>query len=210
MITNQILVNNPVRRGKRFGRRRPSLSVLTNRTLQPWNGGVLMKAVEGMRPTRTVTFDESQNQIISPDLHGRTEEETQSAWWSGDDYYQFCIEYRQYVRDCREYRSDWIEDLMCVIKRCNASYNVHDMEAEVFLIHDEIRGMETDVAPVLKHLRRKHSQAVLQYMHRIPKRFNLHLRERMLAARSMQLSRPLTIFAYVAGQADCKATKQKK
>jgi hypothetical protein len=96
---------------------------------------------------------------------------------------------------------------MCVIMRCNQSYTVHDMDAEVSLIHDEIRGVETNVAPILNHLRRKHSQAVLHYMHRIPQHFNLHLRQRMLASRSMQLSRPLTIFAYVLAQADCKATK---
>jgi hypothetical protein len=209
MISNQTLLNIPARHGRRSGHRRTPLHVLTNRNLPPSNGDVLMKEVNAMRPTRTVTFDESQNQIISPDLRELTEEEIHNAWWSGSDFQQFCIEYCQYARDCREYHSDWIEDLMCVIKRCNqfASYNIHDMDAEVSLIHDEIRGMETDVAPFLKHLRRKHSQAVLQYMHRIPKHFNLHLRQRMLAARSMQLSRPLMIFAYVAGKADCKATK---
>lgn len=182
--------------------------MLTNRTLQPWKGGIIMKEVDAMPSTRNgVKFDESKSQFICPDRWELTPEEIQNAWWNATDFEQFFSAYRRSLRDCREHCSDWIEDLVLVVRSCNrsASFDPHEMDVEVSLIRHEIRGMEADVAPVLKYMRKKHSQAVLQYMDRIPKHFNTHLRDRMLAARSMQLSLPLSLFAFVVGQADLKA-----
>jgi hypothetical protein len=63
--------------------------------------------------------------------------------------------------------------------------------------------MEADLTPAFKFSRKRHAAVVLQHLQNIPSHFPEDLRQRMLSARSMQLSRPHNkVFARVLGDAN--------
>jgi hypothetical protein len=154
-------------------------------------------------PSRNIRFDLSRNQTFPAASHCLTDDEIRAAWWTPRDCENATMVYMQQVIECRLDHPDAVEDLQHVISLCNQSSSdtLEDKDA-----HTQIpllaRGMESDVAPLLKTLRRKHANAVMDYIGKIPKQLPSDLRDRMLSARSLQYSRPHKILAHVLGQAD--------
>jgi hypothetical protein len=161
------------------------------------------KATTGTPPSRNIRFDLSRNQTFPAESHCLIDCEIRAAWWTPRDFESATMVYMQQVINCLSDHPDAVEDLQRVISLCNQSSSdtLEDKDA-----HTQIplwaRGMEADVAPLLKTLRRKHANAVMDYIGKIPKQLPSDLRDRMLSARSLQYSRPQKIFAHVLGQAD--------
>jgi hypothetical protein len=162
---------------------------------------------------RKVRFELSQTQIIPTELpHGLTDEDIENAWSTPKDWEDSITIYHNEVIACQRNHEEFIRDLVHVVSLCyqssSDSLGDDDMERAQSLIPMIARGMEADIAPMLKTSRRKHSEAVMEYVHKIPKQLPSDLRERMLSARSMQYSRPHKVLARVLGQADATALEQ--
>jgi hypothetical protein len=161
------------------------------------------KATIHTPPSRKIRFDLCRNQTFPAESHCLIDDEIRAAWWTSRDCENATMVYTQQVINCLSDHPDAVEDLQHVISLCNQSSSdtLEDKDA-----HSQIpllaRGMEADVAPVLKTSRRKHANAVMDYAAKIPKQLPSDLRDRMLSARSLQYSRPHKILAHVLGQAD--------
>jgi hypothetical protein len=102
---------------------------------------------------------------------------------------------------------DWRDGMNAIIHFCSqaiplSSYDVEDVKEKAKLVLPRYRGLEVHGLPELSTLRRKHVKRVLMHMARIPKKMPQELRDRMVAARSMEYSRPCTILARILAEAD--------
>jgi hypothetical protein len=164
---------------------------------------------------KKVTFDESKNEVYHPKTNALlTPEEIENAWWNAVDFQCFLNHYFSKIKETQECRLTSIAGLEYVINACkqpafgniqNSSHIDEYLDITVSMVPIALRGMEADVAPILKHMRKRHSKNVLEYTNRIPNHFHLHLKERMLAEKSIKSSRPLKTFARVTAKADAQA-----
>jgi hypothetical protein len=159
---------------------------------------------------RRVSFRPCRNEIIPAEQQCLTDEEIENAWWNKKHNADAIILYRNQVRACFKNDENSVKELAHVVSMCykSSSDQLEDMETAKSMFPMDIRGLESEVAPMLKTSRRKHSEGVLQYVHKIPKHLPADLRERMLSARSMQYSRPFKILAHVIGEADAAFLNQ--
>jgi hypothetical protein len=159
---------------------------------------------------RRVSFRPCRNEIFPAEQQCLTDEEIENAWWNKKHNADAIILYRNQVRACFKNDEESVKDLAHVVSMCykSSSEQLEDMETAKSMLPMDIRGLESEVAPMLKTSRRKHSEGVLQYVHKIPNHLPADLRERMLSARSMQYSRPFKILAHVIGEADAAFVKQ--
>lgn len=151
-----------------------------------------------VRPHR-VRFITAYNKFIAPSPLPLTQEEIEKSWWSRDELdgmVESCLS--SVATERLEQHSNWSQ----IISVCNDSSSdlLPDDEDTEQLVFSETRGLEADLAPVLKSYRKKHSQAVLQFQ--APKTMPVDVQLRMLSARSMQLSRPHKILAQILARAD--------
>ena len=180
---------------------------------------------------RTVRFHLSKNVIVKPDIteeSGRqlTDPEIHDCWWTVQERYEIVATFRediegylkrqeeqQKVQGKKEGKQDGydVNSLSRIVRKCNEFPNdileQHDNIVTTIyqLMNDDntSRGMELEIAPLLKILRQKHSHAVLDYYHnRMPSHFQSDLKARMLSSRSVQYSRPFEILARIQGEVD--------
>jgi hypothetical protein len=150
-----------------------------------------------------VRFNTAKNQVILPS-HGLTEEEIENSWWSREELSASLQKFRVSIDRFYYTQKDSVEKLNHVVSLCNqasSDTSLEDATARLLLV-PECSGMETDLAPALKSSRRRHATIVLEHLQKIPSHFPEDLRQRMLSARSMQLSRPHKVFARVLGDAN--------
>lgn len=157
---------------------------------------------------KRVHFDLSQNMTYQQgELDVISEEERRAAWYTREEHKAMIVNFRDAVKACRESQGAWIKDLFhLVVYPCNQSLSNRlddtEMQLAVQSMRSDYRGMETDLVPRLFDMRRRHKARVLDYMEKIPSNLPEELKGRMLAARSLQFSRPHKLFAEVAGYAD--------
>jgi hypothetical protein len=155
---------------------------------------------------RRVYFDMSYNQDI-PSSHDLSDEDIESCWWSKNDSTATFHELRDSVVAFRIHQQGLINDFIALIShQCNQStsdvLSEEAMQEAIHLVPMELRGCEIDIAPLLKVIRRKQIMAVVECSKKIPKHLDPALQQRMLSARSVNLSRPLKVLATVVGRAD--------
>lgn len=165
--------------------------------------------------TRRVNFDLSQTQTYPQQmrLDFISDEERRAVWYTQEEQKAMVIEYKKSLGFCRVKEQDWVKEMVHdVVSPCNQSHSNRldqkEFQLAVRTIRSDYRGMEADAIPLLKALKRKHRRNVLAYTtDGIPKGLPVDLRERMLAARSLQYSRPHKLFAEVSGYADAGFAK---
>jgi hypothetical protein len=154
---------------------------------------------------KEVRFNTAQNQVILPPSQGLTEEEIETSWWSHEEFSASLQKFHVSIQRFYDTQKDSVENLNYVVSLCNqasSDTSLEDAPAAKFLLVPECRGMEAEFTPALKSSRRRHSAIVLEHLQKIPSHFPEDLRQRMLSARSMQLSRPHKVFARVLGDAN--------
>jgi hypothetical protein len=102
---------------------------------------------------------------------------------------------------------DWRDEMDALIQFCTQAipeltYHSDDLKEKAKSVLPEYRGLEVHGLPKLSAMRQKHMNNVLVYSARIPKKMPEDLRGRMVAARSLQYSRPFTIIALILAKAD--------
>jgi hypothetical protein len=154
---------------------------------------------------KEVRFNTAENQVILPCHGGLTEEEIETSWWSHEEYSNSLHKFRVSIQRFYDTQEDAVKKLNRVVSLCNQASsdtsNLEDATARLVIV-PECRGMEADLTPALKSSRRRHATIVLEHLQKIPSHLPEEMRERMLSARSMQLSRPHKVFARVLGDAD--------
>jgi hypothetical protein len=155
------------------------------------------------RMKKEVRFNTAENQVLLPS-HELTEEEIEKSWWSHEEYSASLQKFRVSIQRFYDTQKDSVKQLNHLVSLCNQASSDTSLEDATarFLIVSECRGMEADLAPALKSSRRRHAAIVLEHLQKIPSRFPEDLRQRMLSARSRQLSRTHKVFARVLGDAD--------
>lgn len=156
--------------------------------------------------TKRVGFNLHLNRIIAAETTPLSEGEIVDCWWTSQEYKaaaeQSCNEAVSLIENC----DASVQLLLNIISYCNQSSCDQPDDRNNFALSLSqsglSRGRESDAVPVIKKLRNKHRDAVLQYVNRIPKHLKPDLRERMLSARSIQFSRPHKILARLLGEAD--------
>ena len=157
---------------------------------------------------KEVRFNTAENQVILPS-HRITEEEIENSWWSHKEYTASLQNFRVGIQRLYDTQQDSVNKLNHVVSLCNQASSDTSLEDPTarFLIVPECHGMEADLTPAFKCSRKRHSAVVLQHLQNIPSHFPEDLRQRMLSARSMQLSRPHKVFARVLGDANADWAK---
>lgn len=152
---------------------------------------------------KEVRFNTAENQVILP-THRLTEVEIENSWWSHKEYTASVQKFRVGIRSFYNTQQDSVKKLNHVVSLCNQASSDTSLEDATarLLIVPECHGMEADLTPAFKSSRARHSAVVLQHLQNIPSHFPEDLRQRMLSARSMQLSRPHKVFARVLGDAN--------
>jgi hypothetical protein len=155
---------------------------------------------------RRVYFDMSCNQDI-PSSHDLSKDDIENCWWSKNDSTATLHELRDSVVAFRIHQQVAINDFIALIShQCNQStsdvLSEEAMQEAIKLVPMELRGCEIDIAPLLRVIRRKQIMAVVECSKKIPKHLDPALQQRMLSARSVNLSRPLKVLATVVGRAD--------
>ena len=162
--------------------------------------------------TKRVGFNLDHNRIIPAEGSVLSEAEIMRCWWTSQECKTAAASYCNEARSCIENSADSVQMLLEVLSHCNQSSSdqpENQNNFSVYLSESKLpRGMESDAAPAIKRLRHKHREAVLQCVNKIPKHLKQDLQERMLAARSIQYSRPHKIFARLLGQADALSREQ--
>ena len=155
------------------------------------------------RQGKRVRFNTACDQTC-PSPQPLSPEEIDATWWKRSDFDESLSAFRASVGS---HRIEYQEKLAQIIALCNESENdvLEDVTTK-HLVPIETRGLEPDVAPILKIYRRKHSQTVLQF--RAPQNLPKDLQQRMLSARSMHLSRPHKALAHLLAQADELAARE--
>ena len=139
-------------------------------------------------------------------------------WWNREECNNMLLSARDDVISfCQTYK-ETIKEFTHLVTVCNSmstssSLSQHGIIDETFLKQYEhstlsqtsIRGFEMDVSPILKVIRKKHVKSVVEHSKKIPKSCSKEdMKSRMIAQRSIQLSRPLIVLSQVIGQTDQK------
>ncbi|KAL3902757.1 MAG: hypothetical protein SGARI_005686, partial [Bacillariaceae sp.] len=160
-----------------------------------------------------VSFDTSQNiEIPSNEEHALTDEVIATCWWHEDERRSFKANKDSALQACSvSEKESWTEALRTLFDFCNHAplhftWTEEDLQAKASTMQGtELRGVESDGAPALSGMRKKHAANVLTYTARVPKRLPQDLRDRMISARSLQFSRPHLLFAQAMAQVDRNA-----
>jgi hypothetical protein len=160
--------------------------------------------------TKCVNFNLRLNNEIEPDSTPLSDEEIQQSWWRSHEYRAAADLYSKEVQSFIENHEESVSDLLSIVSKCNQSScdELNEQLGNSSLESSLPRGSESDVVPVIKLLRFKHRQAVIEYVNKIPKHLKPALRERMLCARSIQFSRPHKMLARLLGEADAISCQQ--
>jgi hypothetical protein len=162
---------------------------------------------------RSVHFDLSRNTSHQQvGLGFISEGERLAAWYTREEYKAMIVNVRKAVNACHESQKEWVDDMVRrVISPCNQSQSNRldemELQSAVHSMRSDYRGMEAGMVPLLCVMREKHKAKVLDYMKAVPSTLPQDLRERMVAARSLQFSRPHKLYAEVAGFADALFAK---
>jgi hypothetical protein len=156
---------------------------------------------------RKIRFDLSSNQAIEADPEGLTEQEIKYCWWNRLEHYQSVEALKQEIRAFFREQEDSLKDMVQLVSTCNesSSDDLDDLAAATAMIPLNARGMESELLPMLKSSRKRHSESVLDCVNKIPSHLQPDLKDRMLSARSIQYSRTFKILARVQGEADALA-----
>jgi hypothetical protein len=155
----------------------------------------------------------SEHQFIPSTLvNGLSRADIQNGWWTSRDTEQTCQEQRELVRAFQTAEPRAMSDYFHLLKLCLCESKEedslltppHDNDVSLVLpiVTASMRGLEVDLAPTLKKIRRAYRREVLNCAAKVPENLNRDLRDRMLAARSATLSLPIRRLARVTGQAD--------
>jgi hypothetical protein len=167
------------------------------------------RSSDAMRPEPTtpvkkeVRFNKAENQVIPPS-HGLTGEEIGNSWWSHKEVSVSVQKFHVGIKRFYDTQKASVKKLNYVASLCNQASSDSSLEDATarFLVVPECLGMEADLTAALMSSRARHSAIVLEHLQKIPSHFPEDLRQRMLSARSMQLSRPHKVFARVLGDAN--------
>lgn len=164
------------------------------------------------KKARRVRFaPKSKHQFIPSTLfNGLSKEDIEKGWWTTRDKEKTCQEQRELVQAFRTSEPRALSDYYKLLRRCLSECNEDDLqtshEDDVFLVlamvTTSMRGLEVEVAPSLKKIRRTYRREVLNCAAKIPTNLSRDLRDGMLAARSAKLSLPIRRLARVTGEAD--------
>ncbi|KAL3922797.1 MAG: hypothetical protein SGILL_002010 [Bacillariaceae sp.] len=156
---------------------------------------------------KKVRFDTSLNEMIANEEHCLTDEICAAAWYNEEE--------RRSMKSKREIgqseEKEWKQSLSQVLEFCDHAplhfnFTEEDLQEKAKSVFEtEFRGLEGDTVAMLTSMRRKHSSNVLTYTDRVPKKLPQDLRDRMIATRSLQFSRPQLLFAQVMAQIDRNA-----
>jgi hypothetical protein len=173
----------------------------------------LLLSPEQKKARRVRFAPTSEHQFIPSTLfHGLSKEDIQNGWWTSRDTERTCQEQRELVRAFQTSEPRAMSDYFHLLKLCLCESKEEDLlpksphHNDVFLVlpmaTTSMRGLEVDLAPTLKKIRRTYRREVLNCASKIPPNLNRDLRDRMLAARSATLSLPIRRLARVTGEAD--------
>jgi hypothetical protein len=152
---------------------------------------------------KEVRFNTAEKQIILPS-HRLTGEEIGNSWWSHKEISASVQKFHVGIKRFYNTQKGTVKKLNYVASLCNQASSDTSLEDATarFLVVSECLGMEGDLTAELMSSRARHSAIVLEHLQKIPSHFPEDLRQRMLSARSMQLSRPHKVFARVLGDAN--------
>jgi hypothetical protein len=165
----------------------------------------------------------SEYQVIPSTLcNGLTKEDIQNSWWTSKDTANTFQELREIIGSFLASEPRTMSDFGHLLSHCHEassdnnslldSNHNHTLTARdelqqgvlliLPMVEASMRGLEIDLAPGLREIRRTYQREVLKCADRLPQNLNRDLKDRMLATRSANLSRPLRMLARVMGEAD--------
>jgi hypothetical protein len=155
----------------------------------------------------SVRFDLDANNcvrsdFIEPDIW-LTEEDIERLWWMKQEIFQVYEEARAVVTYYRNYRSDYLKDFIELFSMCAKSpkslrkSSFGDPESR-----EAARGLERHIHDILPKYRNKFIATLLDIQDKIPSDMSPDLRDRILCAKSLQLSKPSRALATFIGQQD--------
>ena len=178
---------------------------------------------EQVSQKRSVHFDLTSNQTIPSTLtNGLTNEDIANMWWAEEEANASMLEARTTIHAFVQENKQAIKEFHNLVTICNgisrddaldsnneqkqnyAQCTFSSSSSNNTSSSITIRGYEMDVIPILKVIRKKHVQSVVQHSKKVPKRLSLEMKERMISQRSVQLSRPLRLLSQIIGTADEK------
>jgi hypothetical protein len=160
---------------------------------------------------KEVRFNLSQNKTFerNPE-HYLTEDIIKDCWYSNEERMvikaaQQCILMMSFEDEHKKWQSD-MQHLVQFCYQVPPTFRFTDriMESKFQSIQSQFRGLECKAIAQLGNLKRKHLRNVLDYTSAIPSKLPSEVRDRMLAQRSIQFSRPFQLIAQVMAGADEK------
>ncbi|KAG7338647.1 hypothetical protein IV203_020731 [Nitzschia inconspicua] len=158
---------------------------------------------------KRVSFDLLQTEEFDTNLSYVLDDETIATLWYSEDERISMKFNRDNALDSGLEKKEWIDGIKNLLHYCNqavpqSTYDPEDLRGKAKALLPKYRGLEAHALPQLTAMRRKHMHSILMHIGRIPKKMPEDLRDRMVSARSLQYSRPLTLFALVLAQADAQ------
>jgi hypothetical protein len=162
---------------------------------------------------KKVHFDLLQTEELEPNpLYLLDDETIEALWYSNDERKSMKLN-RDNALCFGSDNEDWRDEMKSIIHFCNqailrSTYEPEDLKERAKPVLSQYRGLEGHGFPQLLAMRRKHMDSVMMHIARIPKKMPEELRDRMVAARSLQYSRPSTILALILAQVDAAEVHQ--
>ncbi|KAG7338636.1 hypothetical protein IV203_020740 [Nitzschia inconspicua] len=161
---------------------------------------------------KSVNFDLLQTEEFGTNPPYILDDETIATLWYSEDERMSMKFNRDNALDSGLEKKEWIDGMNTLIHYCNqaipqSTYDPEDLKGKAKALVPTYRGLESHGLTQLTALRRKHMNSVLEHIERIPKKIPKDLRDRMVSARSLQYSRPLTLLALVLAQADAQEAR---
>ena len=137
-----------------------------------------------------------------------TPEEMTLVWWSNE-------EVRENYQSAKDFAADFRRDNLESLNQYNelfllcsdkSSVDFKDLPstqvAMAVLAQRDVRGLERSIHPIISTHRAKYTKTFLILQSKVPKEMSLAAKERVLCARSMQISRPSRAMARLLGHGD--------
>jgi hypothetical protein len=165
--------------------------------------------VDTIHIEKKVHFDLLPTEEFEPNPLYLLDDETIPALWYSDDDYKSMKSNRDIALSSVSDNQNWKQcmDILihfCVHVNLQSTNDPVSLKEKAKSVLPEYRGLEVQGLPILSAMRRKHMNSVLMHVSRIPKKMPEDLRDRIVAARSLEYSRPFTNLALILAQADAR------